>query len=178
MDFHDLIAKRRSYRTFGLGELDGEQVQDILRAALLSPTSRNNCSWKFVVVDDQTDLLKLSDVKEHGSEFVKHASLAVVVMGCPSENDCWIEDCSIAAFAMQMQAEDLGLASCWVQIRGRRLSDGTLSSDIVRGILDIPDSQDVLCIIALGKKANTKPPHNEEYLKWENVSLDKYSHKE
>ena len=174
MNFHDLIAKRRSHRTFKTGELEAEQVQDILRAALLSPTSRNQRSWIFVVVDEQTDLEKLADVKEHGADFLRHAALAVVVTGCATENDCWVEDGSIAAFAMQLQAEDLGLASCWVQVRGRRLSDGTLSEDVVRRILDIPVSQNVLCIIGFGKKAIAKPPHDENEAKWQNVCLAKY----
>ena len=53
MVFYDLIAKRRSHRLYAEGELDAEQVQAILRAALKSPTSRNNRKWQFVVVDDK-----------------------------------------------------------------------------------------------------------------------------
>ena len=75
---------------------------------------------------------------------------------------------------MQLQAEDMGIASCWVQIRGRRLSDGTKSSEVVRGILDVPEDQEVLCIIAFGKKQNALPPHDDNSLKWENVHLDKF----
>lgn len=175
MDFYDLIANRRSCRTFEKIELEGDQVQIILRAALMSPTSRNQRSWRFVVVDNRADLEKLADIKEKGAEFVKDAALAVVVTGCPNDNDCWVEDGSLAAFAMQLQAEDLGLASCWVQVRGRRLSDGTLSADVVRGILDIPESQDVLCVIAFGRRHSKKPPHEEDDLRWENVCLGKFS---
>jgi nitroreductase len=174
MVFNDLIAKRRSHRSYAGGELDAEQVQAILRAALMSPTSRNNRLWQFVVVDDRIDLQKLSDAKEQGASFVKDAALAVAVLGCPAQNDCWVEDGSIAAFAMQLQAEDLGLASCWVQIRGRRLSDGTKSSDVVRGILDIPEDHEVLCLIAFGKKNKDLPPHDDDSLKWENIHPDKF----
>ena len=174
MDFYDLVAKRRSHRTFAEGDLDSEQVQAILRAALMSPTSRNNRQWQFIVVDDRVDLQKLSDAKEQGASFVRDAALAVVVVGCPDRNDCWVEDGSIAAYAMQLQAEDLNLASCWVQIRGRRLSDGTKASDVVRGILGIPEDHEVLCIIAFGKKQKSVPPHDEDSLLWENVHLDKF----
>ncbi len=175
LTFEQLVAKRRSQRRFLHAEIDPEQVQMMLRAALLSPTSRNGQSWQFVVVDDRTDLLKLSDVKESGAAFIKDAALAVVVMGNPILNDCWVEDGSIAAISMQYQAEDLGLASCWVQIRGRRLSDGTTSAEVVRGILDIPDELDVLCIVAVGKPLVPLPPHDEDSLKWENVSIGKYN---
>ena len=140
----------------------------------MSPTSRNNRSWQFVVVEDRTDLAKLSDVKERGSAFVAGASVAVVVAGNPDRNDCWVEDGSIAAFAMQLQAADMGLASCWVQVRGRRLSDGTSSADVVRGILDIPDDIDILCIIAFGRSAERLPAHSDDSLLWENIHPDKY----
>lgn len=171
MEYEKLVSARRSHRTFAGGELEPWQVESVLRAALMSPTSRNNRSWRFVVVEDKTDLEKLSDVKEHGSAFVGGAAMAVIVTGRPSLNDCWVEDGSIAAYSMLLQAEDLGLASCWVQVRGRRLSDGTASSDVVRGILSIPEEEEVLCIIAIGRKAQELPPHGDEELKWENVHI-------
>ncbi len=172
MTFEELVARRRSHRRFLQAEIDAEQVQKILRAALMSPTSRGRQLWQFVAVDNKAELEKLADVKESGSAFVKDAALAVVVMGNHEDNDCWVEDGSIAAISMQYQAEELGLASCWVQIRGRRLSDGTLSADVVKGILDIPDELDVLCIIAFGKPMTALPPHDEESLKWERVKIE------
>ena len=174
MNYNQLVASRRSHRSFAKGELEGDQIMAIMRAALMSPTSRNNRSWQFVVVEAQSDLDKLSDIKEHGSDFIKEADLAVVVLGCPDRNDCWVEDGSIAAFSMQLQAEDLGLASCWVQVRGRRLSDGTTACEVTRGILGIPPEMEVLCVIAFGKKDKALKPHDEESLRWENVHLEKY----
>ena len=174
MDFHHLIAQRRSHRSYTQGELTAQQVQDLLRAALMAPTSRNQQAWQFVVVDSKTDLDKLADAKENGAAFVRKASLAVAVLGDPMANDCWVEDGSIAAFAMQLQAEDMGLASCWVQIRGRRLSDGTKATDVVRGILQIPEQWEVLCLVAFGQKVHTLSPHDEDNLKWENVHVDQY----
>ena len=175
MDFKQLIASRRSQRIFGNNELSSNDVQLLLRAALMAPTSRNNRGWQFVVVDDNNDLDKLADAKEHGSAFIRKAALAVVVVGDPTANDCWVEDGSIAAFAMQLQAEELGLTSCWVQIRGRRISDATPSADIVRGILDIPEQLDVLCIIAFGEKVSQAGPHDEDQLLWEHVHIGKFT---
>lgn len=175
MVFSQLISARRSCRSFAPGEIPAEHVQAILRAALLAPTSMNRRAWRFVVVDDDTCLAKLADSKEHGAAFVRDAALAVVVLGAQAESDCWVEDGAIAATYMQLQAEDLGLGSCWVQIRGRRISDGTLSADIVRGILDIPDDLDVLCIVAFGKKMYPQQPHSDDELLWEKVYIDNYS---
>lgn len=117
--FKDLVQKRRSHRKFTDEEIDADDLKLILRAALMSPTSKNQRAWQFVVVDDKLDLEKLADAKNLGSQFLKDAPVAIVVLGDPVQNDCWVEDGSIAAASMQYQAEELGLGSCWIQMRGR-----------------------------------------------------------
>ncbi len=172
--FKDLVQQRRSHRKFTEQEIDADHVKLILRAALMAPTSKSQRAWHFVVVDDKADLEKLADAKDMGGQFVKDAPLAVVVLGDAMQNDCWVEDGTIAAISMQYQAEDLGLGSCWVQLRGRGLADGTPADTVVRGILDIPDNYSVLCIIAFGHKADERKPQNEDKLKWENVHIGKF----
>lgn len=172
--FKDLAQMRRSHRKFTEQEIDSEDVRLILRAALMSPTSKGQRAWHFVVVEDKMDLEKLSDAKEMGGSFLKDTPLCIVVLGDPLQNDCWIEDCSIAAISMQYQAEELGLGSCWVQMRGRGLSDGTSADVVIRGILDIPENLSVLCVIGIGHKADERKPQNEDKLKWENVHINKF----
>ncbi|WP_027450066.1 nitroreductase family protein [Xylanibacter brevis] len=173
-NFKTLAQTRRSHRKFTSEEIDAEDVKLILRAALMSPTSKGQRAWEFIVVDDKMDLEKLSDAKAMGGQFLKEAPLAIVVLGDPMVNDCWIEDGSIAAISMQYQAEELGLGSCWVQMRGRGLSDGTSADTVIRGILDIPENLSVLCVLAVGHKADERQPQNEDKLKWERVHLNKY----
>ena len=74
-----------------------------------------------------------------------------------------------------MEAFEQGLGSCWVQMRGRGLADGTTADTVIRGILDIPDSLSVLCVIVFGHKADERKPQNEDKLKWENVHTGKFS---
>lgn len=173
-DFKELVSLRRSHRKFTTEEIDAEDVRLIMRAALMSPTSKGQRAWQFVVVDDPMDIEKLSDAKDMGSQFMKGAPLAVVVLGDPVQNDCWVEDGSLAAVAMQYQAEELGLGSCWVQMRGRGLADGTSADTVIRGILDIPENFHVLCIVAFGHKADERKPQNEDRLKWEQVHASKW----
>ena len=165
---------RRSHRKFTGEQIDADHVQLIMRAGLMSPTSKGQRAWQFVVVDDPLDIEKLSDAKDLGSQFMKGAPLAIVVLGDPMQNDCLIEDGSIAAISMQYQAEELGLGSCWVQMRGRGLADGTSADTVIRGILDIPENLSVLCILAVGHKADERKPQNEDKLKWEQVHAGKY----
>ncbi|MBQ1582520.1 MAG: nitroreductase family protein [Prevotella sp.] len=173
--FKDLVQLRRSHRKFTDQPLTADEVKTILRAALMSPTSKNRRAWHFVVVEDKTDLQKLADAKELYAEFVGNAPLAVVVTANPEEDECWMEDCAIAAISMQYQAEDLGLGSCWAQMKNYTLSDGTSTEDVIRGILDIPENQRVLCVLAFGHKADERKPQNEDRLKWENVHIDKFT---
>ena len=174
ISFKDLAQMRRSHRKFTDEEIDAEDMKLILRAALMSPTSKSQRAWQFVVVDDKTDLEKLADAKDLGSQFLKNAPVAIVVLGDPMQNDCWVEDGSIAAISMQYQAEDLGLGSCWIQMRGRGLEDGTSADTVIRGVLDIPENFSCLCILAIGHWADERKPQSEDKLKWENVHLNKF----
>ena len=174
MNFSQLISSRRSCRIFGSGEIPAEQVQAILRAALLAPSSMNRQSWHFVVVDDKTNLAKLADSKERGAYFVKDAAFAVVVVGQQKESDCWVEDGSIAAAYMQLQAEDLGLGACWIQVRERYTDEGEPADNIVRYLLGIPEPLRVVSIVAIGHKGMERKPFNEERLLWDKVHVDKF----
>lgn len=173
-DFKDLVQTRRSHRKFTDEEVNPEHVQMIMRAALMSPTSKGRRAWQFVLVDNKTDIEKLADAKAVNSQFLKGAPLAVVVLGDPVQNPCWIEDGSVAAISMQYQAEELGLGSCWIQMRGAGLEDGTPSDEVIRGVLDIPENMNCLCILAIGHAADERKPQNEDRLKWENVHVDKF----
>ena len=50
-NFRDLVQKRRSVRKFTDEDIKAEDLQTILRAALMSPTSKGTRAWHFVVVD-------------------------------------------------------------------------------------------------------------------------------
>lgn len=80
-------------------------------------------------------LKELSHCKEQASSFIADAALAIVVMADPLASDVWIEDASIASIMIQLQAEDLGLGSCWVQVRERFTATGMPSDEFIHGIL-------------------------------------------
>lgn len=172
--FQNLLIQRRSIRKYTEDLLQPEETEMILRAALLSPTSKNSHSWQFVVVEDKEMLQTLSNCKLHGSSFVADCALAVVVLGNPLVSDVWIEDASIASFAMQLQAEDMGIGSCWVQVRERQMEEDIAAQDYVREVLEIPMPYEVLSIIAFGKKQKERNPNDVEALFWENVHIGEF----
>ena len=126
------------------------------------------------MVDDKETLQTLSLCKELGAAFLKDAALAIVVMADPLASDVWIEDAAIASLMIQLQAEDMGLGSCWIQVRERFTATGIPSGDFVHNVLDIPLQLQVLSIVAVGHKGMERKPFNEENLQWEKIHLGKY----
>lgn len=175
--FSELIKNRRSMRKFTAEELSQEEVVTLLKAALMAPTSKRSNSWQFIVVDDKALLQELSRCKEQASSFIADAALAIVVTADPLASDVWIEDASIASIIIQLQAEDLGLGSCWVQVRERVAASGMPSDEFVREVLDIPLQLQVLSVIAIGHKGMERKPFDEEHLQWEKIHINKYGGK-
>lgn len=173
-NFSELIKRRRSMRKFTGEELTQDEVVSLLKAALMSPTSKRSNSWQFVVVDDKSTLELLSKCKEAGASFLKDAAVGIVVLGDPLASDVWIEDASVASIMIQLQAEDLGLGSCWIQVRERYTATGMSADEFVRGVLDIPLQLQVLSIIAVGHKGMERKPFDEDKLQWEKIHLNKY----
>lgn len=177
-NFATLIKRRRSIRQFTDQLLTPEQVESILKAGLMSPSSKRKNPWEFIVIEDKEILNQLAGCKEHGAEFLKNCVLGIVVLANVMESDVWVEDASIASIYMQLQAEDLGLGSCWCQIRNRVTAEETESNECVRRLLDIPYQLDVLSIIGFGHKTQERKPFDEEKLQWEKVHIGKYTSNE
>lgn len=161
----------RKYETRGVEEMI---IREVLSAALLAPSSRGFRPWQFVVVQDEALREALSKAKAPGAGFLREAPVVVVVLADPQQSDVWVEDCSIAAYTIQVRARELGLGTCWVQIRMRTDAQGVPSEDRVKEILGIPESFSVGAILALGHPAETKAPYTEEDLDWNKIHWDKW----
>ena len=173
-NFESLIVTRRSTRKYAEMQLSEYEVEKIFQAALLAPTSKNGKSWEFVAVEDKNMLKQLSACKDSGSSFLEGCSLAVVVLGNKTVTDIWVEDASIAATYMQLQAEDLNIGSCWCHIRNRYLGEKKSSEQYVRDLLDIPGHFGVLCIIGFGYKNRESKPVDLSKLTWEKIHIGSF----
>lgn len=173
-EFHDMLFTRHSIRKYTDEPIDGEHVKLLLEAALLAPSGKSVRPWEFVVVEDKEVLAKMSECRPFGSGPVAKCKLAIVVCGDPGKSDVWMEDCTIAATYIQLQAEALGLGSCWIQMRGRFDKDNNDSADLIRELLDIPGEQQVECIIVLGHKDEVRRPVDPDKLLWEKVHIGKF----
>jgi len=146
----DLLRQRRSVRKFKPQAVEVEKVAQLSEALLRAPTSRNQQPCEFVLVDDPGKLAQLSIAKAHGTSFFTSAPLAVVVAANPAVSDVWIEDSSIAAIIVQLAAEQLGLKSCWAQLRLRAHNGDLSTSEFVRQLVGLPDGMEVPMVIAIG----------------------------
>lgn len=129
------------------------------------------------MVEDKNVLKALSVSKEHGASLLEGAAMAVVVIADTGKTDVWIEDCSIATIIMQLAAEDMGLGTCWVQIRRRSDAGGNSAEDNVRAILGIPSNYAVLSIVAVGHKAREAKPFDEEKMQWNKIHIGSFGGK-
>ena len=167
--FLELLRKRRSIRHFQTRAVEPGKIDALIEAAVRSPTSRGRNPWEFIVVNDPKLLNKLGNAKQHGSAFLSDAPLAIVVAADKDKSDVWTEDCSIAAIIIQLAAEELGLGSCWVQIRLRPHDNELTAESFVKELLGMPDTHVVECIIGIGYPAEHKPGHLADNLPYANV---------
>ncbi|HET9570991.1 MAG TPA: nitroreductase family protein [Bacteroidales bacterium] len=171
----ELLRHRRSTRKFMETEISPELVEKLMQAALMSPASKSSNPWQFILVDQREMLSALSNCKKAGSKPIENCSLAVVVIADPEKSDVWVEDTSIASIYLQLEAEDLGLGSCWIQIRNRQNAEGEDSEVVVKRLLEIPDNFRVESIIVIGMKEVSKSPYDLDNLSWEKVHIGKFN---
>lgn len=169
--FLDIVRRRRSTREFSGAQLSETEVVDLVRPALMAPSSKNKRAWELTLTDDAAALAALAACKHGGARFLGSAALAIVVCGRTDLSDVWVEDASVVATTLLYQAEAMGLGACWVQVRGRSRKDGTPAASVVRETLDLPPGQEPLCIIAVGKKAAQLPARDTDDLPWEKVHV-------
>jgi len=173
--FFSLIKNRRSIRKYKKQEIEKDKIEKLIKAALLSPSSKARYPCEFIFVNDKELLAKLSQSKPHGSVFLANAPLGIVVTADSTKSDVWIEDASIAATFIILAAEALGLGACWIQIRKRKYSETINSEEYIRNILSVPDNRRVLAMVGVGHSDEIKMPRQEGGLEYDKIFFNQYS---
>jgi len=152
----DLLKHRKSVRDFLDRPVEREKIMICLEAARLAPSACNSQPWKFIVVDDRQLKNKLCDAAFSSIYFInafcKIAPVIVVVISEKSKflaqiggmfrgTKYYLIDIGIAIEHFVLQAEDLGLGTCWV---------GWFNEGAVKSILNIPQHKKIDILIALG----------------------------
>ena len=156
----DLIKQRRSIRVFTAEPVSEADTHQLLTAALLGPTAKGRKPLEYVVVRNKQTIAALKACKAAGS-LPDTTPLIIAILADTKVSDVWVEDASIAALLIHMQAEHMGLGCTWIQMRKRQSVAGGDSEAAVREVLGIPAQYGVLALMAIGHKGEHKTPYTD-----------------
>lgn len=170
MVLFDLIKQRKSIRAFLDRPVEQEKIMMCLEAARLAPSASNSQPWKFIVVDDRELKKRLCKAAFGGiysiNAFCKSAPVIVVIVSEKSKfltrvgglfrgTKYYLIDIGIAGEHFVLQAEDLGLGTCWI---------GWFDEAAIKPLLNVPREKKVNILIALGyyDKENLAATHGRD----------------
>lgn len=173
MRIEEILAMELGDRQFCRTEIQADDVEQVLRAALIATYGKDGNTVELYPVEDPHLLERLADARDHGAECIAQAPMAVALVADRLYDGAWVENCSAVVWAMCAQAAERQLAYRSVQIRGYQLTDGTMSDEVVRGILDIPESRTVYAVVAIGTADKSAPPVeiDDEQLEWQRIHI-------
>lgn len=151
-----IIEKRRSIRRWLPNPVEREKLIACLEAARLAPSAENAQTWRFLVVDDAD--LKTRYAKEAFSgiygycRFAAEAPVLVLILakldfvanrlGKQLQGVAYfLLDIGIAGEHLVLQAEELGLGTCWI---------GWFNIRKTRKFFKIPRSYKIVAMVAMG----------------------------
>jgi len=170
----DMLKRRRSIRKYKETLIEKEKIDELLKAGILAPTSKNSKSWEFIAVDDKEILKEISGSRENGAaRFLANSPLGIVILGNEEKSDVWVEDACIAGAFIQLQAESIGLGSCWIQVRNRMYSESKTTELFIKNLMDIPEKYRVECIISVGYPGEVRKRYEDSDLKFEKIHFNK-----
>ncbi|MFC1865290.1 nitroreductase family protein [Chloroflexota bacterium] len=146
MDVSQVIKSRRSVRLYQEKQIEKKKLDKVLEAARLAPSANNRQEWKFIVVRDKDTRKRVANAAS-GQTFIGQAP--AIIVACATESQSMMTcgqlrytvDVSIAMSFMILQAQELGLRTCWI---------GAFNEPNVKEILGIPDDIRVVAMTPLG----------------------------
>ena len=139
------IADRRSVRKYTDKAVTDEQVAELIEAARLAPSGSNTQPWDFIVVRSKEWREKICAL-DHNQTGMLTAPVFLVCIGNEryrgdGDMERVIRDSAIATEHILLQAEHLGLATCWT---------GWYEQDEMCELLGLDDHCYVIGVITVG----------------------------
>jgi nitroreductase len=154
--FQRLVEGRRSIRRYIDRPVEREKILLCLEAARMAPSADNSQPWRFLVLDDTALKQRFCDEVFSGiysvTKFAKKAPVLIVILarlniiahrvGKQIQNiQFHLLDIGIAGEHIVLQAEELGLGTCWI---------GWFNTRKARRILRIPREYKIISLVSLG----------------------------
>ncbi len=164
------ILSRVSVRNYLPTDVPDGHIEKLIESARLAPSGSNTQPWHFIIVRSQKTRRRLAEV--NGNQM--WMTSAPVHIACVADIRCRVKtgditldensgslelkriirDTAIAAEHIVLQAEHLGLGTCWTA--------NFVQSD-VRPVLNVPEDKYVVCVLTVGYPAEKKrPPEKRE----------------
>lgn len=181
MKILDPILSRRSIRKYINKHVEDENVLAMLESARLAPSGSNTQPWNFVVVKSEELKKDIVDVS-HKQKWMLKAPVFIVCVAdiktrIKDDEDIFIDensstpevkliirDTAIAIEHLVLQAEAMGLSTCWVAY---------FEQKDIRPILEIPKDKYVVAIITVGY-SNEKPKERPRKSLQEMIHMEKW----
>ena len=164
----EAIRVRRSIRSYTGELLEEWQVKNLIRSFFYAPSAMNWRPCHLVTVRNRKTLMKLSKVTPW-AKMLERAGVGFVIVGDEEKSQWWVEDCSIACEHLWLEAADMNLGACWVQVREVENAEGQ-----IKELLEIPGKFRVLSMMAVGMPKKFKPPHNDSAMEKERLHIEKF----
>ena len=139
------ILNRKSIRQYTNQEISTEEINNLLKAGMAAPSSRDRRPWHLIVISDKSLLEKLG-AQLKNAQILKDANKAIVVCGDDELSDnCWFLDCAAVTQNILLAAESMGIGAVWTAVYPYEDRTG-----IVNKQLQLPTHIHALSIIPLG----------------------------
>jgi nitroreductase len=180
VDFFDLLVKRRAIRDFEDRSVPLEKIKEIIRDSCLAPSSGNRQPWKFLIINNEEWIRRLSDeskknilyfINQNPNSALKKYEAALrnknfnvfynapclVYIAAPKEIRSAEVDCALAACYFMFSATAAGLGTCWVDL-GSQIQDPKIVAEI-----GLPYDCKIVAPIIVGypKTTPSSPTRNE-----------------
>ena len=145
MEVYDAVRTVLAVRDFQNKPVPDSLVKRIVEAARLTASSTNGQPWHFIIVQDRDTLRQLGSLVTSG-KYIAQAAFSIVV-GIDKSSEFGVSDASRAIQSMVLTAWAEGIGSNWT---------GWVGMTRVAGLLDIPDSMDVIAVVPFGYPTETR----------------------
>jgi nitroreductase len=150
MNVFEAIESRREITHFLDRPIPEEHLEQLLNSGYLAPTGNNLPSREFILVSNRETLKHLAQATPFVS-WLKEASAAIVITGCPEVSKYWLQDASIASGFIWLSATPLGVGTAFGAIyHAYDTNESERRESYVRKKLAIPENRRIVAILGLG----------------------------
>ena len=145
------IYSRRSQRHFTGTPVARSQLLEIVKAGTWAPSGLNNQPWRFVVVTDASVRDRMAELTKY-SRIVREAPACLAVFIDQDAMYHEVKDHQAMGACLQnmlLAAHALGLGAVW-------LGEILKSAVQVRELLDLPETLDLMAVVAVGHPSEWK----------------------